>query len=239
MSSSFDAVENRARHAAKGLNMMTSTIQFPPLPTDAPGRRPRSAVALVVAAAVVTLIAVATAIALRGGSTQRSTPAFEPTRLPDGARVSPAFRPAASYELPIPHELAVDEPDHTMVDLGRAFPLASGYLEIAKAGPLPDAATAGDRVRVLHRQATSVGGDRATRFVVQVLPHPGDDYEFCADTKQTQCIGMPPLGRVTLYFVQHDHATVIIAGGAGNDRLGAAVGRVADSVAATWQWTEQ
>lgn len=95
MSSSFDTVETRARHAAKGLNMMATTIQVPPVPTDARGRSRRAAVTLVVAAAAVTLIAVATAIALRGGSTQQnSTPVFEPTPLPDGGLVDPGVPPS-------------------------------------------------------------------------------------------------------------------------------------------------
>ena len=252
MSSSFDAVENRARHAAKGLNMMASTLQIPPISRDAKGRSRRRDVKLLVAAAAVTLIAVVTAVALRAGPTQRGNiPAFEPTPLPGGQRVSTAFQPAASYELPSTHEIVIDQPNRTLVDLGAKFPLESGQLvvfsvgawyagaQIDGPGALPDAVAADPRLRLLQRQVTSVGGDLATRLVVQILPRPGDDDWFCTDASQTLCTGMGHQGRETLYVVQHGHATVLISGGAGNDRLGAAVGRVVDSVAATWQWTEQ
>ena len=240
MSSLFDAVEDRARHAAKGLNQMASTIDIPQLPTDARGRGRRTAVTLTAAAAVVIVVVLAAAVALRGGSTEKNgVPAFEPTPLPEGQRVTTAFRPAAHYELPVPHQLVLDKPDDTLIDLGREFPLASGFVEVVHARPLPDDGSSDGQLRVLRRQATLVGGVPATRFVVQVLPHPGDDQWFCADARQSLCVGAASVGRMTLYVVQHDDATVVIYGGSGNDRLGNAVGRVVDSIAATWRWTEQ
>jgi hypothetical protein len=252
VSSSFDAVENRARHAAKGLNMMANTLQIPPVSRDSDGRSRRAAVSLLVAAAAVTLIAVVTAVAMRGGSTQRGNiPAFDPTPLPGGQRVSTAFQPAASYELPSTHQLVIDQPNQTLVDLGEKFPLGSGQLVVFSVGAwyagaqvdgpstLPDVVAADPRLRLLQRQVTSVGGDLATRLVVQILPRQGDDDWFCTDASQTLCTGMGHQGRETLYLVRHGQATVLISGGAGNDRLGAAVGRVVDSVAATWQWTER
>jgi hypothetical protein len=237
--SSFDAIEDRARHAAEGLNLMATTIDIPPLPTEADGRRRRTRVTVAAAAALIVLVVAAT-LALRGGSTeQNGVPAFEPTPLPGGQRVTTAFRPAASYELPTPHQFVLDEPDDTLVDLGNEFPRADGFVEIVPAGPQPDTAAADARMRVLRRQATLVGGDPATRFVVRVLPKPGDDRWFCADTRRTLCVQrMPRQGRVTLYFVQHDDTTVVILGGSSNDLLGAAVGRVVDGAAATWRWTE-
>lgn len=247
MNSSFDTVEDRARHAAKGLKRVTSTLDIPPSPVGT-NRRRGPAIALAAAAVVAVLVAVTVIVALRGGPSQNGIPALEPTPLPGGQRVSTAFQSGVSFEVPPPYQITVDREDETQVGFVGHSPSMPGVIWIdsvpwhssGQARRVEDLIQAGDkRVRVLQQRPTAVDRVPATRVLLRVAPFEGRDLKwFCSGASGNSCITIER-GLITAYVLEHDGRIVVIGDTTANLRADAMFGRVVDGVAATWRWAEQ
>lgn len=245
MTSSFPSVDDRARHAAKGLNRMTSILEIPPSTARTGQRRPRAA--LVLAAAVIACVVVATVVVRAGSGEQGSLPAFEPMPWPGGQRVATTFQGGVSYRIPVPYRFVRDDRGGTEVDFPGHAPSMPGQIDVTQVAwhgtdqaRIEDLVAQGDpRVRVLQHRPTEVGGVPATRYVLSLPRNRGDLTWFCSSASASSCVPLYGLDTSTVYLVEHDGSIVVIGTSGYNDRNNRVLGRVADGIAATWRWPGQ
>ena len=163
-----------------------------------------------------------------------------PSRFPAPGPSRPQLEPSVSYRIPAQHLASPDDPGLTVVKFDG---IPAGGLVVMRVrsyanGDQPNlvsAVAADNRLKVLSRVQTTVGGEPATRLVVTPVPGTTASDWFCPDS-DNPCFELDPTGRTTLYLFDHQGARYLLSGGGISDSQAAKLQPIVDGAAATWHW---
>ena len=238
----YDPFEARAQQAARSAHRSVRGIEMTGLtaqPHTARLRAP-SRTFLVVAASVVLLLLVGGLAGRNVLTRNEGVPAFEPQPLPGARPFHAQLEPSVSFRVPAKHVASPDSADLTVmkfdgIPTGGLTAMRVRAYAIADQKDLAAAVAADDRLQVLRRDPTTVGGTPATRLVVRPVPGTTAGSWFCP-TGDLPCFTLDPTGGTTLYLFNHQGARYLLAGGAFNDSGAEQLQAIVDGAAATWRW---
>ncbi len=195
---------------------------------------------LAVAASIVLLLLVGALIGRTVLTSHDAVPAFEPQPLPGARPFHAQLAPSVSFRIPSQHLASEDQADLTVVKfdgipVGGLVAMRVRAYANGDRRDLAAAVAADDRLQVLRRDPTIVGGEPATRLVVRPVPGITASDWFCP-TGDRPCFTLDPTGRTTLYLFDHQGARYLLSGGAINDSGAAQLQAIVDGAAATWHW---
>lgn len=238
----IDEFEARALQAARSAHRSVRGIDMTGLAAPSRGASLRTpSRALLLAAACVVLLLAAGAVLTRNAlSHDEGVPAFQPQPLRGAEPFTPQLQPSVSYRIPARH---LASPDDAALTVVKFDDIPAGGLVVMRvrsyaAGDkqnLAAAVAADNRLQVLDRVQTTVGGEPATRLVVKPLPGITASPWFCPDSDDP-CFDLDPTGRTTLYLFDHKGARYLLSGGGISDSSAARLQPVVDGAAATWHW---
>jgi hypothetical protein len=150
------------------------------------------------------------------------------------------LRPQVGYRIPTERLVTDDTADITVI---RFAGIPTGGMVVMRVRDYPSAegrdlaaaVSADNRIRVLRSQATTVGGEPATRMVVRPLPGITAGPWFCP-VGDRPCFDLSPTGRSTLYLFEHRGMRYVLSGGATNASGADKLRPITDGAAATWHW---
>jgi hypothetical protein len=237
-----DTFDARARQAARSAHTSVRGIDMTGLTTVPRTTRLRgpSRTLLVVAASVVLLLLAGTLIGRTVFTHDQGVPAFQPQPLPGARPFHSQLQPSVSYRVP-PNPMAQEDTADLTVLKFTGIPtggLVAMHVSSYANGDQKDlaaAVAADNRLQVLQRDATTVGGEPATRLVVKTVPGTTASDWFCPVGGQP-CFTLDPTAQTTLYVFRHDGARYLLSGGAINESGAAALQPIVDGAAATWHW---
>ena len=237
-----DTFEARAQRAALGAHRSVRGIDMTGLtaqPRAAHLRAP-SRTLLAVAASIVLLLLVGALVGRTVLTRHDAVPAFEPQPLTGASPFHAQLEPSVSFRIPSQHLASEDQADLTVVKFdgiptgGLVAMRVSSYAN-GDRKDLAAAVAADNRLQVLRRDPTTVGGEPATRLVVRPVPGITASDWFCP-TGDRPCFTLDPTGRTTLYLFDHQGVRYLLSGGAINDSGAAKLQPIVDGAAATWHW---
>jgi hypothetical protein len=169
-----------------------------------------------------------------------AVPAFEPQPLTGARPFHAQLAPSVSFRIPSKHLASPDQADLTVVKFdgiptGGLIAMRVSTYANGDRKDLAAAVAADNRLQVLRRDPSTVGGEPATRLVVRPVPGIIASDWFCP-TGGLPCFTLDPTGRTTLYLFDHQGARYLLSGGAINDSGAAKLQAIVDGAAATWHW---
>jgi hypothetical protein len=238
----LDLFEARAQQAARSAHRSVRGIDMTGLvaPSRGASLRTPSRALLLVAACVVLLLVAGTVLTRTVVSHDEGVPAFQPQPLPGAKPFTSQLEPSVSYRIPAQHLASPDDPGITVVKFD-SIP-AGGMVVMrvrsyANGDPhnLVSAVAADNRLTVLNRVVTTVGGVPATRLVVKPVSGITASEWFCPDSDDP-CFNLDPTGQTTLYLFDHQGARYLLSGGGISDSTAQKLQPIVDGAAATWHW---
>ncbi len=238
MSTVQDSLEQRARQAGRGAVMAVAGTRVDVSSVTrrkAPGRR-----AAWVAAALIAVLVAGLVVLKSVGHEDRGLPSFTPHPIKGATVFRSDLQPGVRFRVPTTR--LVVRNTASVVQLGFSDVGEGGLLAI-QVGSYPghdgkdlvhDLAV-DNRVRILSRRSSSVGGEPATRLVVQPVPGTNTSDWFCP-TGGRPCMSINATGGNTVYVVTHGGHRYVLVGGALNDAETARMRHVVDGAAASWRW---
>jgi hypothetical protein len=175
-----------------------------------------------------------------GGREDHGLPSFTPHPVKGSTVYRSELQPGVSFR--VPRTRIVMRNTASVVQLGFSNVGEGGLLAI-QVGSYPghdgkdlvhDLAV-DNRVRILSKRSSSVGGEPATRLVVQPVPGTSTSAWFCP-TGGRPCMSINATGGNTVYVVSHGGHRYVLVGGALNDAETARMRHVVDGAAASWRW---
>ena len=237
-----DQFEARAQQAARSAHSSVRGIDMTGLaaPSRGASLRTPSRALLLAAACVVLLLVAGTLLTRTVFSHDEGVPAFQPQPLPGAQPFTPKLQPSVGYRIPAQHLASPDDPGLTVVKFDS---IPAGGLVVMRVRSyangdqqnLVSAVAADNRLKVLHKVQTTVGGEPATRLVVTPVPGTTASDWFCPDS-DNPCFQLDPTGRTTLYLFDHQGARYLLSGGGISDSQAAKLQPIVDGAAATWHW---
>jgi hypothetical protein len=238
----LDLFEARAQQAARSAHSSVRGIDMTGLaaPSRRASLRTPSRALLIAAACVVLLVVAGTVLTRTVLSHDEGVPAFQPQPLPGTRPFTSQLEPSVSYRIPAQHLASPDDPGITVVKFdgipagGMVVMRVRSYAAGDKQN-LVSAVVADNRLTVLERVPTTVGGGPATRLVVKPVPGITASPWFCPDSAMP-CFDLDPTGRTTLYLFDHQGARYLLSGGGISDSSAQKLQPIVDGAAATWHW---
>jgi len=237
-----DLFEARAQQAGRAAHDAVRGVDMTGIAAIDAGRlHSRQPRRLVWAAAVIVLVTVVATYALARSlqPDERSLPAFRPEPLAGAVPFHAQLAPKVTFDVPAGHTLAGDTADFLLL---RIDGTAGGLMAMrVRSYPYDDRADlaaaimADDRLRVVRRHSATVGGEPATRLVLEPAPGVPQSDWFCP-MGDRPCWGTTPTGGNTLYIFSHDGTRYVLSGGSNNETAARAMRPVVDGAAATWTW---
>jgi hypothetical protein len=236
-----DPFETRARSAAtavhaavRGVDMTGAVVT---LHSRSTGHR-RTAVLAVAAAVLVVLVA---AVLVRTTRDQNNgLPAFDPRPLSGATAVSTHLAPGVRFDVPKARFVTQDAPGIVVVKFsdrpegGLIAMQVASYPAGGDTDLVQDVRRDG-RLHVVSASRATVGGEPATRLVVNPVPGITATPWFCP-VGGRPCMDLNATGGNTLYVFNHRGQRYVLVGGALNSDMTAAMRPVVDGAAATWKW---
>jgi hypothetical protein len=237
-----DQFEARAQQAARSAHRSVRGIDMTGLaaPTRRASVRTPSRALLIVAACAALLLVAGTVLTRNVLSHDEGVPAFQPQPLPGSKPFTSHLQPSVSYRIPAQHLASPDDAGITVVKFD-AIPAGGLIVMRVKSYAAGDrqnlvaAVAADNRLTVLDRVQTTVGGEPPTRLVVKPVPGTTASPWFCPDS-DNPCFDLDPTGRTTLYLFDHQGARYLLSGGGISDSSALRLQPVVDGAAATWHW---
>jgi hypothetical protein len=238
----IDQFEARARQAARSAHRSVRGIDMTGLaaPSRSVSLRTPSRALLLAAACVLLLLVAGTVLTRTVLNHDEGVPAFQPQPLPGSRSFTSRLEPSVSYRIPAQHLVTQDDPGITVVkfnDIPEAGMVAMRVRSYAAGDQqnLVSAVASDDRLKVLNRVQTTVGGEPATRLVVKPVAGITASEWFCPDS-ELPCFDLDPTGRTTLYLFDHQGARYLLSGGGISDSSALNLQPIVDGAAATWHW---